>query len=97
MYSLGDMMTVFANISDGKEVNIQDMKIKDNHGKYDKLSKEHELLKEKLDSVMKELLDEKEKKKFSTKVEEKNMDLQNSKYFDYFKHTFPINVFVLTY
>ncbi|XP_068978953.1 myosin-2 heavy chain isoform X2 [Bombus flavifrons] len=76
---IGDMMTVFTNISDGKEVNIQDMKIKDNHGKYDKLSKEHELLKEKLDSVMKELLDEKEKKKFSTKVEEKNMDLQNIK------------------
>ncbi|XP_012237942.1 myosin-10 isoform X4 [Bombus impatiens] len=76
---IGDMMTVFANISDGKEVDIQDMKIKDNHGKYDKLSKEHELLKEKLDSVMKELLDEKEKKKFSTKVEEKNMDLQNTK------------------
>ncbi|XP_060832762.1 uncharacterized protein LOC132916631 isoform X2 [Bombus pascuorum] len=76
---IGDMMTVFTTISDGKEVNIQDMKIKDNHGKYDKLSKEHELLKEKLDSVMKELLDEKEKKKFSTKVEEKNMDLQNIK------------------
>ncbi|XP_033183962.1 uncharacterized protein LOC117153737 isoform X1 [Bombus vancouverensis nearcticus] len=76
---IGDMMTVFTNISDGKEVDIQDMKIKDNHGKYDKLSKEHELLKEKLDSVMKELLDEKEKKKFSTKVEEKNMDLQNTK------------------
>ncbi|XP_048263718.1 trichohyalin isoform X5 [Bombus terrestris] len=76
---IGDMMTVFTNISDGKEVNIQDMKIKDNHGKYDKLSKEHELLKEKLDSVMKELLDEKEKKKFSTKVEEKNTDLQNIK------------------
>ncbi|XP_050589212.1 uncharacterized protein LOC126921520 isoform X6 [Bombus affinis] len=76
---IGDMMTVFTNISDGKEVNIQDMKIKDNHGKYDKLSKEHELLKEKLDSVMKELLDEKEKKKYSTKVEEKNTDLQNIK------------------
>ncbi|XP_071878449.1 uncharacterized protein isoform X2 [Bombus fervidus] len=76
---IGDMMTVFTTISDGKEVNIQDMKIKDNHGKYDKLSKEHELLKEKLDSVMKELLDEKEKKKFNTKVEEKNMDLQNIK------------------
>ncbi|XP_043520891.1 myosin-10 isoform X2 [Frieseomelitta varia] len=76
---IGDMMIVFTNISDGKDVNIQDMKLKDNHAKYDKLSKEHELLKEKLDSVMKELSDEKEKKKSNVKIEEKSTDLQNMK------------------
>ncbi|KOX77405.1 Protein SOGA3 [Melipona quadrifasciata] len=76
---IGDMMIVFTNISDGKEVNIQDMKLKDNHAKYDKLSKEYELLKEKLDSVMKELSDEKEKKKSNVRIEEKSTDLQNMK------------------
>ena len=77
-------MIVFTNISDGKDINIQDMKLKDNHAKYDKLSKEHELLKEKLDSVMKELSDEKEKKKSNVKIEEKSTDLQNSEHFIFF-------------
>ncbi|CAL7935848.1 unnamed protein product [Xylocopa violacea] len=74
---IGDMMTIFTNISDGKDVNIQDMKTKDNV-KYEKLYKEYELLKEKLDSTAKELSDEKEKKK-SGKGEDKNTELQNIK------------------
>ncbi|XP_006615410.1 rootletin isoform X3 [Apis dorsata] len=78
---IGDMMTIFKNISDGKDVNIQDIKLKDNHVKYEKLLKEHESLKEKFDSVMKELSDEKEKKKtqMSGKIEDKSTDLQNLK------------------
>lgn len=75
------MMSIFKNISDGKDVNIQDIKLKDNHVKYEKLLKEHESLKEKFDSVVKELSDEKEKKKtqMSGKIENKSTDLQNCK------------------
>lgn len=93
MHSLGDMMIVFTNISDGKDVNIEDMKLKDNHAKYDKLSKEHELLKEKLDSVMKELSDEKEKKKSNVKIEEKSTDLQNSEHSIFFFFSTSFNLF----
>ncbi|XP_054012586.1 uncharacterized protein LOC128894695 isoform X2 [Hylaeus anthracinus] len=76
---IGDMMAVFVNVSDGKEMDI-DMKSKE-YAKYDKLLKEHDLLKEKLDVVMKELADEKEKKKtpFGAKADDKNTDLQNIK------------------
>lgn len=72
-------MTIFKNISDGKDVNIQDIKLKDNHVKYEKFLKEHESLKEKFDSIVKELSDEKEKKKMQTsgKIEDKSTDLQN--------------------
>ncbi|CAK9829077.1 Protein SOGA3 [Anthophora retusa] len=78
---IGDLMTVFTNISDGKDVNIQDVKAKENNVKYDKLVKEHDLLKEKLDKITKELSDEKEKKKAqpSNKTDDKNTDLQNMK------------------
>ncbi|XP_017764379.1 PREDICTED: trichohyalin-like isoform X2 [Eufriesea mexicana] len=78
---IGDMMTVFTNISDNKDVDIQNMKLKDNHVKYDKFLKEYELLKEKLDSVSKELSDEKEKKKTQSniKIDNKNTDLQSMK------------------
>lgn len=58
------------------------MKSKENNLKYDKLLKEHELLKEKLEVAMKELSTEKEKKKVqpNVKVEDtKNTDLQNGK------------------
>jgi len=76
-----DMMNVFINIKNGHNVDIPDVKQKDNNLKYDKLLKEHELLKEKLESAMKELA-EKEKKKIqpSVKLEDiKNVDLQNGK------------------
>nr|XP_012140171.1 PREDICTED: trichohyalin isoform X1 [Megachile rotundata]XP_012140173.1 PREDICTED: trichohyalin isoform X1 [Megachile rotundata] len=78
---IGDLMTIFTNISDGKDVDVQELKSKDNHAKYDKLLKEHELLKEKLDTVTKELSDEKEKKRTpsGSKVEDKNVDVQNIK------------------
>lgn len=74
-------MTIFTNISDGKDVDVQELKSKDSHIKYDKLMKEHELLKEKLDNITKELSDEKEKKRpqSGSKAEDKNTDLQNSK------------------
>ncbi|XP_015438244.1 PREDICTED: trichohyalin isoform X2 [Dufourea novaeangliae] len=77
---IGDLMVVFTNISEGKDMDIHDMKSKD-HAKYDKLLKDHEALKEKFDSLTKELADEKEKKKAqpSTKLDEKNSDLQNTK------------------
>lgn len=60
-------------------MDIPDIKSKDNNNlKYDKLLKEHELLKEKLESTMKELASEKEKKKVQSNIkEDKNLDLQN--------------------
>ncbi|XP_076171498.1 uncharacterized protein LOC143148741 isoform X2 [Ptiloglossa arizonensis] len=75
---IGDMMTIFTNVSDGKDIDIQDMKSKE-YAKYDKLSKEYELLKDKYDTVVKELSDEKEKKKTQSnaKTDDKNTDLQN--------------------
>ncbi|XP_018400064.1 PREDICTED: myosin-11-like isoform X1 [Cyphomyrmex costatus] len=77
-----DILNIFINIKNGHNVDIPDVKSKNNTLKYDKLLKEHELLKEKFESLMKELASEKEKKKVqpSLKVEDtKNMDLQNVK------------------
>ncbi|GAB1865672.1 GRIP and coiled-coil domain-containing protein 2 isoform X2 [Camponotus japonicus] len=77
-----DMLNIFSNIKNGHNVDIPDMKSKDNNNlKYDKLLKEHELLKEKLESAVKELASEKEKKKVQSNVKEdtKNLDLQNVK------------------
>ncbi|XP_029663562.1 COP1-interactive protein 1 isoform X1 [Formica exsecta] len=77
-----DMLNLFSNIKNGHNVDIPDVKPKDNNLKYDKLLKEYELLKEKLESAMKELASEKEKKKVQSnvKVEDtKNLDLQNVK------------------
>ncbi|KAL6429699.1 hypothetical protein ACFW04_007545 [Cataglyphis niger] len=77
-----DMLNLFSNIKNGHNVDIPDMKLKDNNLKYNKLLKEHELLKEKLESAVKELASEKEKKKIQSnvKVEDtKNLDLQNVK------------------
>ncbi|XP_029055697.2 trichohyalin isoform X1 [Osmia bicornis bicornis] len=78
---IGDLMIIFTNISDGKDVDVQELKSKDSHIKYDKLMKEYELLKEKLDNVTKELSNEKEKKRTQSgsKAEDKNTDLQNIK------------------
>lgn len=77
------MLSIFTNIKNGHNVDISDVKPKDNNNlKYDKLLKEHELLKEKLESAVKELASEKEKKKVqpSVKVEDtKNVDLQNGR------------------
>ncbi|XP_029160726.1 kinesin-like protein KIF15 isoform X3 [Nylanderia fulva] len=77
-----DMLNIFSNIKNGHNVDISDLKPKDNNLKYDKLLKEHELLKEKLESTIKELTSEKEKKKVQSnvKVEDtKNVELQNVK------------------
>lgn len=76
------MLGIFSNIKNGHSVDIPDIKSKDNNVKYDKLLKEHEQLKEKLESAMKELANEKEKKKVQPNVkaeDTKNTDLQNSK------------------
>lgn len=76
------MLSIFINIKNGHNVDIPDVKPKDNNLKYDKLLKEHELLKEKLETAVKELASEKEKKKVqpSVKVEDtKNVDLQNGR------------------
>lgn len=77
------MLSIFTNIKNGHNVDIPDVKSKDNNLKYDKLLKEHELLKEKLESTVKELASEKEKKKVqqsSVKAEDtKNVDLQNGR------------------
>lgn len=80
-------MSIFTNIKNGHNVDIpvckSDVKAKDNNNlKYDKLLKEHEALKEKLESAVRELASEKEKKKVqpSVKVEDtKNVDLQNGR------------------
>ncbi|XP_020296527.1 golgin IMH1-like isoform X2 [Pseudomyrmex gracilis] len=80
-----DILNTFTGIKNGHNVNIPDLKSKDNKDnnmKYDKLLKEHELLKEKLESAMKELASEKEKKKVQPSVkadDTKNADLQNVK------------------
>ncbi|KAL6263567.1 hypothetical protein P5V15_006356 [Pogonomyrmex californicus] len=78
-----DMLSIFTNIKNGHNVDISNIKSKENNNlKYDKLLKEHELLKEKLESAMKELASEREKKKVqpTVKVEDtKNTDLQNVK------------------
>lgn len=76
------MLNIFTNIKNGHNVDVPDVKPKDNSLKYDKLLKEHELLKEKFESAAKELASEKEKKKVqpSVKAEDtKNVDLQNGK------------------
>lgn len=78
-----DMLNIFSNIKNGHNVDIPDVKSKDNNNlKYDKLLKEHELLKEKLETAVKELASEKEKKKAQSNVkaeDTKNLDLQNVK------------------
>jgi len=80
---LEDMLNIFTNIKNGHNVDIPDVKQKDNNNlKYEKLLKEHELLKEKFESMVKDLASEKEKKKVqsSVKVEDtKNVDLQNGR------------------
>ena len=77
------MLNIFTNIKNGHNIDIPDVKSKANNTvQYDKLLKEHELLKEKFDSAVKELTSEKEKKKVqpSVKVEDtKNVDLQNGR------------------
>lgn len=76
------MLGVFTNIKNGHNVDIPDVKPKENNVKYDKLLKEHELLKEKLETAVNELASEKEKRKVESnaKVEDaRSVDLQNSK------------------
>ncbi|KAG7189844.1 hypothetical protein KM043_017500 [Ampulex compressa] len=79
---IGDMMSIFTSINEGKDVDMQHIKSSNDNFRYDKLLKDNELLKEKLDVTMKELAEEKDKKKGQqgTKVEDlKNVDLQNLK------------------
>lgn len=82
-----DMLGTFTNIKNGHNVDIPDVKPKENNLKYDKLLKEHELLKEKFETAIKELTNEKEKKKAQSNVQVedmKNVDLQNSKSHSFF-------------
>ncbi|XP_032669574.1 golgin IMH1-like isoform X2 [Odontomachus brunneus] len=77
-----NMLGIFTNIKNGHNVDIPDIKPKENNLKYDKLLKEHELLKEKFETTVKELTNEKEKKKAQSNVQvedTKNVDLQNVK------------------
>lgn len=64
-------------------MDIPEVKPKDNNVKYDKLLKEHELLKEKFECAVKELAEERDKKKIQSnvkvEVDTKNMDSQNSR------------------
>lgn len=74
------MMNVFNNIKNGHNVDVPDVKQKDNSLKFDTLLKEHELLKERFESATKELASEKERKKVQPTVkpdDTKNTDLQN--------------------
>ncbi|EFN77052.1 hypothetical protein EAI_02454 [Harpegnathos saltator] len=76
-----DMLGVFTNIKNGHNVDIPDV-MKENNLKYDMLLKEHELLKEKFETAVKELSNEKEKKKAQSNVKRedtKSVDLQNMK------------------
>ncbi|EZA60068.1 hypothetical protein X777_13893 [Ooceraea biroi] len=77
-----DMMNIFTNIKNGHNVDIADVKQKDNNLKYDTLLKEYDLLKEQLESTVKELASEKEKKKVQPSVkldDTKTTELQNVK------------------
>ncbi|OXU26630.1 hypothetical protein TSAR_001664, partial [Trichomalopsis sarcophagae] len=58
---IGDVINVMVNMIDGRDLGIPTSNFK-----YDKLSKEHELLKEKLDKTLKELELEKQTKKAKT-------------------------------
>ncbi|XP_016843513.1 myosin-7 isoform X2 [Nasonia vitripennis] len=58
---IGDVINVMVNMIDGRDLGIPTSNFK-----YDKLSKEHELLKEKLDKTLKELELEKQTKKTKT-------------------------------
>lgn len=66
---------------EGGGTGFRNSKANDTNLKYDTLSKEHELLKEKLEKAMKELATEKETKKSKvTKNDDgKNSELQSSK------------------
>lgn len=80
------MLGTFNNIKNGHNVDVPDMKLKENNLKYDKLLKEHELLKGKFEVAAKELSEEREKKKVqpTVKVEDtKNTDLQSGKPYNF--------------
>ena len=74
----GEVMNVMVNLMmDGRELGIPASNFK-----YDKLSREHELLKEKLDKTLKELAQEKETKKSKPSAaadDSKNEELANRK------------------
>jgi hypothetical protein len=73
---LGDVINAMLKMIDGRESGILHSNFK-----YDKLCKEHELLKEKYNKTLKELTQEKEKKTKSvtTVSDSKNEDLINRK------------------
>lgn len=76
---LGDVFGIFASIIEGKDFDSTSIKTPENNAKYDKLAKEHDTLKLKLENTMKELAIEKEKKKTETKlmIDNKNADAQS--------------------
>lgn len=66
---------------EGGGTGFRNSKVNDTNLKYDTLTKEHELLKEKLEKAMKELASEKETKKSKIAKNEdgKNSEIQSSK------------------
>ena len=74
----GDVINVMVNVLEGREFGMPSSNFK-----YDKLAKEHELLKEKLDKTVKELAQEREAKKTKAAAavdNSKNEDLINREY-----------------
>ncbi|XP_043284531.1 plectin isoform X2 [Venturia canescens] len=78
---IGDVFGIFASIIEGKGFDATAVKGPENNAKYEKLLKEHETVKLKLENTMKELAIEKEKKKAEAKlvVDNKNADAQSLK------------------
>lgn len=91
---LDNIITLCANINDGKEIDIIYEKNNENTMKYDALLRDYELIKQKLEDTSKELIKEKGKGKDKDTDKDKdknregkvtddkmNMDFQNSKNF----------------
>lgn len=78
----GDVFGIFASIIDGKEIEAPAVKTPENNAKLEKLTKDHEVLKQKLENTMKELAIEREKKKSlpsAVTADNKNADAQSCK------------------
>lgn len=77
----GDILGMIVTAIDGGGTGFRNSKVNDTNLKYDTLSKEHELLKEQLEKVLKELATEKETKKLKiAKTEDgRNSEIQTSK------------------
>lgn len=78
---IGDILGMIVTAIDGGGTGFRNSKVNDTNLKYDTLSKEHELLKEQLEKVLKELATEKETKKLKiAKTEDgRNSEIQTIK------------------